>query len=272
MLSNPYQAELDKMVWSFSRVNSYKSCPYGWKLHYLDHKSQEGSGFADWGSLCHSVFEDYANGTLEEYELLGAYDERYPQYMKNDYPPCRGLPLADRYYERGREIFSSFAGFPSNWEIIGSEIRVEVCIRGRKFLGYIDLLVRDQNDGKLIVVDHKSKGKFNSQEEQDEYAIQLYLYAYWVWTNYHEYPKELIFNMFRAGDAVHIAFQEEQMNKALDWFEDTINQIYSDVDFWDKIALKYEETGELLADFKKDDFFCNYLCGSRTHCPRSIFG
>lgn len=270
-MSSPYQAQLDKMVWSFSRLNAYHLCPYGWKLHYIDHVDQVGSGFADWGSLCHSIFEDYEKGKLLEFELLDAYEERYPQYMHNDFPPIRGTPLADRYYERGRELFASFSSFPENWETLGVELKVEFEIEGKKFLGYIDLLVRDKTDGKLIVIDHKSKSAFRAPEEQAHYAIQLYLYAYWVYLHYGEHPKELIFDMFRAGTTVTIPFSQEDQDAAIQWFLDTIRQIYEDEDFWDCIALEYEVKNKPLSEFKKNSFWCNTLCSSRHFCSRSQF-
>ncbi len=135
-MSSPYQDQLDRMTWSFSRLNAYHQCPYGWKLHYLDHVEQVGSGFADWGSLCHSIFEDYEKGNLLDFELLDAYEDRYPRYMHNEFPPTRGIPLADRYYERGRELFASFPGFSESWEVLGVELEVAFEIEGKKFLGY----------------------------------------------------------------------------------------------------------------------------------------
>ena len=259
------------MTWSFSRVSSYEKCPYGWKLHYLDHVGQAGSGFADWGSLCHSVFEDYGKGKLADFELLDAYEKRYPQYMHNDFPPVRGVPLVDRYYDRGRELFASFPGFPDYWEILGVELPVSFEIGGKKFIGYIDLLVRDKRDSKLIVVDHKSKGAFKTPEEQAHYAIQLYLYAYWVYLHYEEHPKELVFNMFRAGTMVTIQFEIQEQEAAIRWFTNTIHKIYEDSDFWDRIALEYETKNKPLAEFKQNDYWCNWLCSCRHFCDRSMF-
>ena len=76
-------------------------------------------------------------------------------------------------------------------------------IRGLEVRGFIDLLVRDRNDGRLIVVDHKSKSRFKSDQELELYGFQPYLYAEWVLQTYGEYPKELVFNLFRAGDQSH---------------------------------------------------------------------
>lgn len=264
------------MTWSFSRLNAYHQCPYGWKLHYLDDVAQVGSGFADWGSLCHSIFEDYEKGNLADFELLDAYEERYPQYMQNDFPPIRGIPMADRYYERGRELFASFPGFPENWEVLGVELRVDFEIDGNQFVGFIDLLVRDKEDGRLIVIDHKSKSKFKSPEEQAHYAIQLYLYAYWVYLHYGERCKELIFDMFRAGNMVRIPYRQEDQDAAIEWFLDTIRQIYQDEAFesaplqtlaaMNAAAPGSRQQRYFESQLKSAQWFCHFLCSSRLEC------
>lgn len=260
---------LDKMTWSFSRLNSYATCPSGWKMQYLDHAPQLDSGFSDWGSLCHSIFEDYAKGNLAEYELLDTYSQRYPEYMKGSFPPCRGKSMAERYCERGEELFASFTGFPEEWEILEVEHKLEIEIYGHKFVGYLDLLVRDKRDHKLILVDHKSKAEFKTEEEQSHYAIQLYLYCIAVYEEYKEFPKELLFNMFRVGKRVAIPFNYQDFLNAQLWVKNTIDQIYSDAEFKDKITLEYEKSGKNIDDYKNNDFFCCYLCGSRNYCSRS---
>lgn len=268
-MSSQYKKQIDKMIWSYSRVNSYDQCPSGWKLHYIDHEPQESSAFAEWGSLCHSIFEDYAKGNLMAYELGEAYQQRYYDYVHSEFPPIRGEPLCDRYYNRGFELFSSFEGFPECWEILGVELEVTLKIDGKTFTGFIDLLVRNKNTGRLIVVDHKSKSSFKDPDEQMHYALQLYLYAMWVYDTYKEYPETLLFNMFRVGETVEIQFSEQDMLKAEQWFTSTIERIYQDVDFWDKITLEYEAKNKDIRTYKNDDFFCKYLCGSRTSCGRS---
>lgn len=259
------------MTWSFSRINSYRNCALGWKLHYLDHVPQESSGFADWGSLCHSIFEDYAKGELAEYEVLDAYEKRYPEYIHGEFSPCKGKPLAERYYERGQELFLTFNGFPDNLEIIGVEQEVHLDINGRHFIGYIDLLARDKETGDLVVIDHKSKGNFKSEDEKQHYALQLYLYAQWVYEQYGKYPSRLVFNMFRVDDVVVVPFNAEDLERAKQWFTDTIDAIYQDEDFWDKISLEYDQQNKPISEYQCNDFFCRYLCGSRMYCKRSGF-
>ena len=75
--------------------------------------------------------------------------------------------------------------------------------------------------------------------------------------------------MFRAGTLVTIDFDEKDLQEAIDWFLNSIADIYMDLEFLDKITESYEQQGKDIETFDKRDFFCNELCGVREHCPRS---
>jgi hypothetical protein len=75
--------------------------------------------------------------------------------------------------------------------------------------------------------------------------------------------------MFRANDVVTIDFDEKNLEKAVFWFKNTIENIKKDDKFLDKIAIEYKKKGKPLKEFKKDSFFCNELCSVRSRCIRS---
>ena len=97
------------------------------------------------------------------------------------------------------------------------------------------------------------------------------MYALYIKAEYGEFPSHLIFNMFRANDVVTIDFDEKNLEKAVEWFKNTIEKIKKDDKFDDKIVILWKKKGKKLKDFKKDDFFCNNLCGVRSYCNRSKF-
>lgn len=103
--------------------------------------------------------------------------------------------MNESYHDNGRDYFENWNGFPDNWELVESEKEIHLDINGNAFIGFIDLIVRDKNTGKYIIVDHKSKSKFKNDEEQAEYARQLYLYSLHIKEAFGEYPTQLIFNM-----------------------------------------------------------------------------
>lgn len=261
---------LDNRIWSFSSVNSYNNCPKCFYLSYLQDPAleKEQNAFAQWGTLGHSLFERYTDGELELFELGDKYEEEYNEIVDLKFPPNKYVDLNDSYYNKGKDYFENWNGFPDNWKLVESEKEIRLDIDGNSFIGYIDLIVKDKNTGKYIIVDHKSKSKFKDENEQAEYARQLYLYSLYIKEEYDEYPSFMIFNMFRANEVVEIKFSKKALNEAVKWFTDTIEKIKKDTTFKDKIAIEYRKKGKSLKEYKKSDFFCNHLCGVRRYCPR----
>lgn len=262
---------LDNRVWSFSSVNCYNNCPKCFYLSYLQDPPLEKveNAFAQWGTLGHSLFERYVDGTLELFELGDKYEEEYEEAVTLPFPPNKYVDLNESYYKNGRNYFENWNGFPDDWELVESEKEIHLNINGNAFIGFIDLIVRDKKTGDYIIVDHKSKSKFKNEKEQEEYARQLYLYSLHIKEEFGKYPTYLIFNMFRADQVVKIKFNEEDLHKAVSWFKETVEKTKKDITFKDKIAIDYRQKSKTLREFKKDDFFCNFLCGTRNSCLRS---
>ena len=262
---------LDDKTWSFSSVNSYENCPKCFYLSYLQDPplEKDQNAFAQWGSHGHSLFERYVDGEIELYEMGEIYEKEYDEKVTLKFPPNKYVDLGESYHDKGKEYFENWEGFPDNWELVESEREIHLDIGGNTFIGFIDLIVKDKNTGRYIVVDHKSKSKFKNDEERDEYARQLYLYALYIKAEYGEFPSHLIFNMFRANDVVTIEFDEKNLGKAVEWFVTTIEKIKKDDKFLDKIAIEYKKKGKPLKEYKKDDFFCSNLCSVRSWCNRS---
>lgn len=236
---------LDGMTWSFSRLNSYDTCPRAFFLEYLECKEKSGNAFSEWGSLCHSLFERYYKGELECYQLLDAYVEEYDDAIKNKFPFPK---MSTSYYHNGVEFFEQFEGDYEGYDVVGVEMPVRTKIAGRNFIGYIDLLLK--KDDEYYIVDFKSKSKFESEEEKKHYAIQLYLYAQFVKDKFGKYPIGMEFNMFRARTKVKIQFTQEDMQFTMDWFTSTLKHIYDDEVFVEK----------------PDEFFCKQLCSVSRFC------
>lgn len=277
---------LDGMRWSFSSVNTYNTCPQAFRLGYLDALPRVDNAFSDWGTWMHEIMERYFKGELEFFELSQVYVDGYKDNVKCEFPPNKFCDLSERYYNAGKEYLDRFDGLFEGCEVIGVEQKVNLDIQGRPFVGVIDLLLKSGDD--YIVADHKSKSAFKSKRERAEYARQLYLYSIYVKEKYGKWPIKLVFHMVRhGGELVEIPFVEEDAMAARQWFLDTIDAIYQDVDF-ESTPNKYRrQIEELRAQYKRreikfDDFkkqkkkletalknsgwFCNVLCGSRAVC------
>jgi len=261
---------LDTLRWSFSSLNAYHICPRMFELTYIKNvQPRKQNAFALWGTFGHNLHERYYTDKCEFYELSKMYVDEYIDNVYLRFPPNKYVDLDKSYYDAGKHYFDYFEGLPDNLEVICVEQRIDVKIDGYDFCGYIDLVLRDKNDGRYIIEDHKSKSGFKNAKEQKEYARQLYLYAIYVYETYGEYPKQLVFNMFRMQDEVAIDFSFDEFLEAKSWVTNTIRLIYADELFEDKILTAYTSRGKLIEEYNKDDFFCNHLCSVREFCNRS---
>lgn len=231
-------------------------------LTYIKKEKQLQNAFAEWGSFGHSLLERYYKDQLELFEIATQYEVEYQNKVVQSFPPNSFVDLAEKYYQDGLKYFSHFEGLPDHYIVLAVEKKISVSINSLPFVGIVDLILKDKTDNGIIIVDHKSKSKFKNKTEQQEYARQLYLYSMYVKEKYGVYPKELQFNMFRAGEVITIPFDINDLQKAVQWFTDTVVAIYQEIEFKDKF--------DVCDNLSQDDFFCNELCGSREICEQSI--
>ena len=244
---------LDSITWSYTSVNAYATCPLMFRLSYIDALPKTNNAFAQWGSFCHSILERYYKGGLARSELAAVYRREYRRSVTKRFPYNRFVNLNRSYYEAGHSYFSTFEDGFKGHEILGVEQEIRFSIGGYPFVGFIDLILRDESDGKIVLCDHKSKAKFKSRAEKAAYLRQLYLYALYIKLEYGEYPKTLLFNMFRAGKRVEEPFEENALCEAKQWLAETIRAIYRDCAFAPS----------------PNRFFCDNLCSVGEHCPHS---
>lgn len=246
--------DIENIRWSFSRINSFDNCPYGWHKTYVLKEKGENNAFAEFGGFCHDILERYALGELMEWDLLDEYTNNFKASINYDFPYNRYVSLEESYYNDGYNYFKNFNGFGNDLEVVGAEIEIEILLEGKyKLIGYIDLLLKNK-DGDYIVLDHKSKAKFTNKKEQAEYAKQLYIYSQYVKETYGKFPKLLIFNMFRKGQVVEIPFNETDFEGAINWAIETIEDIGKISEF----------------KAKQDKFFCSNLCNHRNTCDKKL--
>lgn len=157
-----------------------------------------------------------------------------------------------------------FASLDIDWlkdyEILGVEKEVKFKLDEYDFIGYIDLLLRDRRDNKIIIIDHKSSEypfkqngevKKNSLQGFELYKKQMYLYCHAVYQMYGEFPKEITWNHFKDdGKFATIQFSKDDYDKTIKWFMDTLKIIESENE--------YEPT--------QDYFYCHNLCNFRSSC------
>lgn len=234
--------------YSFTKLSAWWTCPYGWRLRYIEGLHGIGNAFSSYGSFVHEIMEKYAKGEAEIWDLPSLFEWGFDVNVPEKFPYNKYVELRESYYKQGLEFLKSFQGY-DKYKILGVEKDFDIDIDDWTFNGFIDLVFEDEN-GRLIIRDYKSKASFKNEQEKKEYARQLYLYSLYVKEQYGKYPDELQFLMFRKNDLISIPFDIDALNEAIEWAKDTVRIIRN--------AFDYPPTC--------DEFYAQNLCNHREYC------
>ena len=224
----------------------------------MDCNKSENGFFGEYGSLIHKILEKYEKGELSLFELNDYYEEHFSESVPHDAPPNKYVDIKQSYYEKGLDYFNNIDLDLDKYEVLGVEKEVRFQIAGKDFIGYIDLLLKEKETGKIIILDHKSasikilkNGKVSKsdQEHVREFIRQLCLYAIPIIEEY-GHVDELWWNLFKDKNWLKMPFNKEDYDEAMQWAEDT---------------LKLIETEKEWLPNNSSSYYCNYLCGQRNH-------
>jgi len=241
------------MLWSYSRLTSFYTCPYMWYQNYITKETpQEDNFYAQYGTFIHSILEKFYRGDLAIFELVDYYIENF----KNVVTKRTSEKIFNSYYESGIDYFSSFK--PIKQHILGVEKEIKFKVGEYDFIGYIDLLTQDDNynitvtDHKTAKIDFLKNGSLNKKSATliDGYKKQLYLYSKAIIDEYGRFPKFLQWNFIRNDVLYNVPFVEKEYHETLDWCIDTIKEIENEQLFLPNI----------------DSGFCNFICSYRNDC------
>ena len=230
--------DLKKKVWSYSSLKLYETCKYAFYRKYVEGIEEQPNAFSLFGKHAHSVLERYFKGELYAFELADVFEQEYETAVPMHFPYFN---MFKSFYDKTLRYFQEFDGIEG--EVLGVEQKLEGRIGKHKFIGFADLIMRD--DKGIFIIDHKSHGNWKSQKERHEYFRQLYLYAHFVHEMYGVYPYKLVFNKFCADEPL----DEEPFNvgdycSAIDWFTFGVDMILMNEDW----------------DCEVDNFYCQNLC------------
>lgn len=252
-IDETYRPLIEDMVWSYSRVNSFDSCPYGWFLKYIKHIKDEPQFYSSYGSFIHKIIEEYYKGELTKPQLPARFITAFKDEVKGERP---SPAIVEKYIQRGLDYFNEFKDFP--YKMLAVEKKVEFDIDGIPFVGYIDYLGED-DDGSLIVIDNKSrdlrprsKRKEPTENDQliDKMLRQLYIYSKGVKDEYGKFPSKLCFNCFKAGTFIEEPFDIKKYEEAISWVKKKVQKITDTENFKPCI----------------DFFYCKHICGLGNEC------
>lgn len=255
--------------YSYSQLSSFSECPFAFYLSHIENQEEAKNGFAEQGSLIHDILDKWAKGELKKPQMAEEYIRRYPDEVVTSFPRMlTSKGYAEKTYQQGLSYFENFNEFPG-YKIVSAEEKFEMPIKltdgtTRPFIGFVDLILRDEFTNGLVICDHKSKSWATFRKERESMYKQQYLYAYFVHEKYNEWPCSLMFNLFKEGGKLdEQEFSMEKYNEVMQWATDAIHEI-ENYDILDWMRCKEQKTPG------KPDMYCSEICGSRKLCPNSI--
>jgi len=178
------------MTWSYSRIMSFRDCPYRWFLKYVQpkrlirrvfHSKRPGEAeigaayirgdldmddvgilryylgferktmfFANYGTFMHELLEMYCKGEKTREQLCDMYMQQFKDRVKGQAP---NRTVFANYFKSGIQYLRELRPFP--YRMIGVEKKVSLDLDGIPFIGYVDYI--GENDQGLVIIDHKSK-------------------------------------------------------------------------------------------------------------------
>lgn len=248
-----YRPLIEEMLWSFSRIETYETCPYKFFLKYIYKCEGKPKFYASYGSFIHKLIAKGLTEKVSNAELVTDFLTGFSENVQGERPPNN---VAAKYVKKGVEYLENFK-IPLDVEIKAVEKRLLFQVDGIPFVGIIDLL--GEKNGEMYIIDHKSRElKSRSHRpnptvkdrELDEMLRQLYIYSAAVREEYGKFPKALCFNCFKSGVCIEEPFREAAYNEVIDWMKKEIEEIKNTEDFYPNI----------------DYFGCRYICDVSDEC------
>lgn len=248
---------VDTFTWSFSRLESFYQCPFAWRRSYIDCEPKCSNCFAEYGSCCHRLLEEYEKGDVDIFDISDEYERRFSEEVVTEFPRNQYSDLRQSYFEKGKRYFDEINLPLDEIEILGIEEKVNFVLDDKPFIGFIDLRYRDK-DGRMIFMDHKSanisftkKGNVTKgcAEKMKKYSYQQYLYTI-PFIEAGEKVDFLEWNFFNNQNVYRIPWYKSEYEEAKKWALDTIDLINKE-ELWLP---------------NPDWYFCHNLCDHRDFC------
>lgn len=241
---------------SFSQLTMASECPYAYYLQKVAGIEPAENAFAQCGDLVHKLLAEWAKGNIPIKDLPVQWIERFPKAVTVDFPCFLAVKkYGEKLFDSVLTYFENFDGFPG-YKVIGAEKEFKSSIAGVPFTGIIDLILRNEETGKFMLVDHKSCSISSFRKNKEQRYRQLLLYAKYCADTYGEFPETLRFNLFKENLYDERPFDSESYMSARLWAESVIEEMKN------KDVLDWFET-------RPEIFKCTSLCSCRNEC---IFG
>lgn len=161
-----------KRLWSFSKMNEYRNCPYAYYLNRIKKVPKHENIYSILGTLAHDINEAYYSNGASKNDMIDLFEEGLDKVRLSKYrfssDPDKNVKMFNKYSSCVRHFYENFQ--PVNAKVI-REKEVYTDINGHIFLGYIDQLHFE--DGYLIITDDKTSSIYDKKKVEEEKAQLL---------------------------------------------------------------------------------------------------
>lgn len=272
-------------VWSWSRLNCYKSSPYEFYLKYIlkEPEDAEPSIYGVQGGMIHEIIEKFYLGEIKYEDMINEYEDclfglqmQGLKYNRVDDESDR--KVGDKYEGCIRHFFQNHKPFTQQMHI---EKFIDIKVGKHLYQGYIDALCKI--NGKIHILDWKSSTEYTGDKAQKELG-QLKLYAYglykkgfkaedivvgWVFLKYYTFTftqkngKEKSMNIERITDPMevktiksNVESKIKELGYDIEEYKDCkFNELPDDVKAFYKVEdcmTLFSHTAEQLEEFAKE--------------------
>ena len=255
----------EKHTYSYSQLNSFSECAYGFYLQKIEGLEEQASNaFAERGTLIHDLLDQWAKKKLDKQGMLEEYVRRYPEEVVTAFPRLLSAKgYTAKAYQQGLDFIEGFDEF-EGFKVLSAEekFKIELPLKDgttRPFVGIIDMMLEDLKTNELVICDHKSKSLTSFKKNENEMYRQQLLYSTYVKQQYGKYPDRMMFHLFNeSGVKMERLFSVDDYNDTISWASQQIEGIenYTMIDW--------------LMCKEKPDFYCWELCSARKACPNGI--
>ena len=246
-------------TYSHSRINTYETCPYQYKLRYIDKKKPEIPTTIEMfmGDMVHQALEDLYKRKkfkqrIAKSSLIKFYRDLWKKNYSYDILIVKESLDAENYRKMGEKFLSDYFERMKPFEqitILGLETQDRMTLKdGNQWHVRIDKLGCD-NKGNYYVCDYKTNSRMKDQEEADE-DRQLAMYSIWVKDKFKDAKSvKLIWHMLAFNkDAI-----SERTDKQLERLQDEVIERIKEIENAEKFPTNVTA-------------LCDY-CGFRKECP-----
>ena len=209
-------------TFSYSQINTFKSCPQQYKIIYIDGIRKEKESIeAFMGKRVHEVLEWLYNEENRSKpfttfdRLCQIFDEFWIDSWHREIHIADPFRSSDFYYSIGKRCLANYYhlyGPSFNQSVKETELDLRFKVGGYEFRGIIDRLDNPE-PGKWVVHDYKTSKRAKT-ERQAINDMQLALYQIAIEQKYGEIDEiSLKWHFLRLGTEVNVHHERDQIEK-----------------------------------------------------------